>query len=367
MNEKNQVKSSLKNQIFFILECGILLGLILCLLNGFILLNFYRYPFLDNVTGWPYGILTGIIVMTVTALLRHTTVLVTKNHIIIRRGFCKKELDLKSFDAPVIIRREYKFSVTKKVSVKIGLRFLISGTAKTYRLFGFHEEDLEQVLLFVREQRSINMPVGQKLETLKSLAKRESEEVLPLSETDSGLTDSGESVEEKLPSGSFSIAPEKIRQYEKKNILKIGIIWLALAAAMLVFLLYGIADNGISKFQTVFFLLVLIVMLAAIPFQLLHLSRKIKLCPKTVKTDGNALWIGTVYFSFTGISAVTMTSPRKESDSIFPVQYWLTVKQNGEKHKFWLGSQASFGEYRQLCAVMEQAFVMRPGLLHFKG
>lgn len=71
MNEKKQIKSSLKNQIFFILECGILLGLILCLLNGFVLLNFYRYLFLDNITRWPYGILTGIIVMAVTALLRY--------------------------------------------------------------------------------------------------------------------------------------------------------------------------------------------------------------------------------------------------------------------------------------------------------
>lgn len=341
MKETKQVKSNIKKEIGFIFEWGILIGVILSILDAFSFLGLYRYVYLHTIVQWPIGILTGILIAAVVVLLRRTTVLVTRDSVIIRRIGKKIQLSINDFHEPVIRRKQYLlFGVLKKITLKIYLNFFYRNGTKAYRLFEFSEVELEQVIQSIREQCSENMPVEEKL----------------------AVQDSFNNMQEDSPSNMFSLSPEEIGQYERKTILKIGGICIILLAVMMIFILCGI-----DSFKVIFSVLLLCIMLGATLVLLLRLSWKIKRCPESIRVGGNAVWVGEKYFSYTSVSDISMTSPRKKSDSIYPVQYWMTIKENGEKYKYWLGSQASYGEYRHLCKIFEQALLMYPNKLRYKG
>lgn len=363
MEEKKQVKSSITKEIEFIFEWGILIGIIFSIIDAFPFLRLYRYLYLHMAARWPVGILTGIILAAIVMLLRRTTVLVKKDSVVIRRIGRSLQLSIDDFDMPVIKRKEHHFWVMKKIATKIYLSFSYPNGTKAYRLFEFSEMDLEQVIQFIREQCSENMPVEEKLAVWDSLNNMQ-EAIVGCGDThEKGL----ESVSDDSPSNVFAMLPEEIRQREKKTILKIGGIWLIILAAMLIFIFCGFSQSSKESFKIIFFMLIACILLAAVPFQLLQLSWKMKRCPKSIRIEGDAMWVGEKYFPYIGVAYISMTSPRKKSDSIFPVQYWMTIKENGEKHRYWLGSQASYGEYREICKILERALIMRPDKLKYKG
>lgn len=363
MKEIKQVKSSIKKEIEFIFEWGILIGIILSILDAFPFLQLYRYLSLHMAAKWPVGILTGIILAAIVMLLRRTTVLVKKDSVVIRRMGRSLQLSIDDFDMPVIKRKEHHFWVMKKIATKIYLSFSYLNGTKVYRLFEFSEMELEQVIQFIREQCSENMPVEEKLAVWDSL-----NNIQNVTSGWENMPEAGErSVGVDSPSNMFSLSPAEIRWNERKTILKIGGIWLIILAAMLIFILCGFSQSSGESFKMIFCVFLLCLLLAAVPVQLLQLSWKLKRCPESIRISGNAMWVGEKYFPYIGVSYISMTSPRKKSDSIFPVQYWMTIKENGEKHKYWLGSQASYGEYRELCKILEQALIMRPNKLKYTG
>ncbi|MCI5944886.1 MAG: hypothetical protein MRZ41_09350 [Eubacterium sp.] len=90
-----------------------------------------------------------------------------------------------------------------------------------------------------------------------------------------------------------------------------------------------------------------------------------RICARRILIGGEFIQIGEDTYTYTGTESIRLTSPRKESDSIFPVQRYLTVRAGGKKHKYWLGSQSSFGDYEKLCQELEQAMVFYPMKLEY--
>lgn len=337
MKEIKQVKSSIKKEMVFIFEWGIRIGVILSILKMFSIFKLCGGLYLHVIASWPIGILTGVLIATVVMLLRRTTVLVTRDGVTITRIGKRVQLSIDDFDAPVIRRKEHSFfEVLKKTTLKIYVNVSYRNGTKAYRLYEFSEKELEEVVQYIREQRNDNIPVKEKIAVVDSF------------------------------NVVFSLSRFEIKQHEKKTILKIGGIWLLVLEVMLIVFLRKFADSSMEYLKTILFIVILCTLLGAVPFQLFWIFWKCKFCPQTIRIGGDALWVDGEYFSYLALSYISMTSPRKESDSIFPVQYWITIKSNGKKYKYWLGSQASYGEYRELCKNLEQALVMRSNKLRYK-
>lgn len=66
------------------------------------------------------------------------------------------------------------------------------------------------------------------------------------------------------------------------------------------------------------------------------------------------------------IEKIRLTSPRKKSSSIFPVQRYIYVSANGMTKKYWLGSEVSFRAYGSLCRSLELSMVLHPSKLRYK-
>lgn len=359
MEAAKKVKSNIKKEIQFMFELGIVIGVILSLLDAVPFLGVYRFRYLYMASRWPVGMLTGIIIAAVVMLLRRTTVLVTRDRVVIRRMGRNLQFSIADFTMPVIRRKEHHIWLIKKVSTKIYLSFSYLNGTKAYQLFEFSETDLEQVLQFIREQCSANMPMEEKLAVRDSLNN--------MQEVTAGGEDRQEAVSGDSSFKVFSLFPEQIRQRERRTILKIGGIWIMILAAILILLLFGFSNSSGTSFKLIFCSFLGVIMLVSVPFQLLRLSWRMKCCPEVIRIGGNAMWVGEKYVPYIGVASIRMTSPRKESDSVFPVQYWMTIKENGEKHRYYLGSQASYGEYRELCNSLEQALIMRPDKLKYRG
>lgn len=371
MKEIKQVNSNIKKEMEFVIVWGILIGVILNILDMFpFFRNVFEYPLLRiyrrisvyTIGQWPVCMLTGVLIAAVVMLLRRTTVLVTKDVVTITRIGKKVQLSIDDFDAPVIQRKAHLlFDVLKWITLKIYLNFSYLNGTKSYRLFEFSEEELEKAIQYIREQRNENMPVEEKIAVLDSLNNMQNATMV----SESLYEDERETVQDKTPLNVFSLSRLEIKQYEQNTLLKIAGICLGLLVFLLV--CFWCKFFSMEDFKVIFAMLIGGITLAAVPFLLLWLFWKLKHCPQTIRICSDAMWVDEKYFTYTGLSYISMTSPRKQSDSAFPVQYWMTIKKNGEKHKYWLGSEASYGEYKELCKTLEKALIMHPNKMRYRG
>ena len=350
MTENKPVKGSIKIQIKFIFVWGILIGCLLYFLNFlyffglfkifrlFGLIGSFGWSLLYRVTKWPIAILTGIVIAGIMVVFRRVTVLVTKDSVVIKKIGQKVQLSIDDFEGADIKKKMHTIWYIVIVSTKVYLYFRNPNGTKAYRLFGFSDRKLEQVMQYIREQRSNNMPIEEKVEALNPL-------------------------KEDTPFNDIVISSAQIRHDERKMILRISGIGLILLVFAFIAVLVHVGME-ISLIINILFLLC--VLFGAVLIQLQHLSRKLMHCPEIIRINKNAMWIGEKCFSYTGISYINMTSPRKENNSIFPVQYWMTVEESEKTFKYWLGSQASFGEYEDFCKTLEQAMLMHADKLRYK-
>lgn len=303
--------------------------------------RFFRFLgvlWLYRITEWPTAILTGIVIAGIVDVFRRTTVLVTKDSVVIKKIGQKVQLSIDDFEGADIKKKRHTIWYIVIVSTKVYLYFRNPNGTKAYRLFGFSDRKLEQVMQYIREQRSNNMPIEEKVEALNPL-------------------------KEGTSFHDIFISSAQIRHDERKTILRISGIGLIILSVSVI---AGLKKSNMETFVIINILFLYCVLIGAVLMQLQLLSRKLTYCPETIRINKDAMWIGEKCFSFAGISYINVTSPRKENNSIFPVQYWMTVKDSEKTFKYWLGSQASFGEYEDFCKTLEQAMLMHTDKLRYK-
>ena len=203
------------------------------------------------------------------------------------------------------------------LSVKCYLIFCKDNEVKKFRLYGFGEKDLEKLLAVLREKQMKYMEIEKRFALVETYEKNASEALFSERKREHSSTVCTDLADDKTVKGEYLLPPKQLIAKEKNTVRKIGLIFLG------------------------------------------------RICARRILIGGEFIQIGEDTYTYTGIESIRLTSPRKESDSIFPVQRYLTVRTCGKKHKYWLGSQSSFGDYEKLCQELEQAMVFYPMKLEY--
>lgn len=228
----------------------------------------------------------------------------------------------------------------KVTSYKCGLKL----NGRYVRLYGFGEKAFERLADEIRLMQAENIPLEEKV----SAETQSLYEPIVLLSAD-GLD------------GQYFIPRDKIIREEKKLIGKIAAISIAIAAVLIFIGLDG------AGFKEIIALMIAACMAVSCPFLLIGCFKRAKLFPEKIKISGEHLYIGEDHFTLTGIDCAVLTSPRKKSDSIYPVQYYLKIKDGGKVHKYWLGSSLLCENYYdEFCKEMSKAFAMFPKKLVIK-
>lgn len=352
MNRSGRITSSSREEILFVIKWGILSGCIICALesviNIFRLITFYiPIPYIwyaERFAAWPFGMIPGFLFAVLAMAFRRTAVEINRDYVCIRRIGKKQVLSIQNFAEPSVVKKSFSVSAFQFTILKVYLLFYEKQETKPYRLFEFTEKDLERVIKEIRIQQAAGLPVEEKIHMQDSFAHR--------------TEDSSEDV--------FYLPSDVLISREKETLRKTGMIELGLAAVLLILFLYTCIIDHEFNWELLVALTAMVLMLITMPFRISALSKKRKLCAERIVLDGSHIWIRSNGYSFSGITAVCLTSPRKSSNSITPVQYYMTVTQNSERRKYWLGSQSSFGDYNKLCKRLEEAMIMYPGKLSYK-
>ena len=203
------------------------------------------------------------------------------------------------------------------LSVKCYLIFCKDNEVKKIRLYGFGEKDLEKLLAVLREKQMKYMEIEKRFALVETYEKNASEALFSERKREHSSTVCTDLADDKTVKGEYLLLPKQLIAKEKNTVRKIGLIFLG------------------------------------------------RICARRILIGGEFIQIGEDTYTYTGIESIRLTSPRKESDSIFPVQRYLTVRAGGKKHKYWLGSQSSFGDYEKLCQELEQAMFFYPKKLEY--
>lgn len=291
------------------------------------------------------SLIWGILVAIVIAAIRSTKVIVTSEGITISKIYKKVEISFKDFCEPEVIKKKSGISIFVVLLTKIYLKAEESGEIRKYRLNEFSEEKLEEVMHFVRLMTVDNMALEEKFEVQDALNE------MTLEEDAEDVT-------------VFRLPLEAVKKGEKMVLL----FWLGLAglSGVLVLLTLNWGNVWESGVLAYFFAGMMCICLLAVPVQFAVSQIRIKKCPEYIRMNGNGIQIGKSYYSVSGVKTIRTTSPRKKTDSIFPVQYHMTVKAMGEKKNYYLGSELTFDDYQMFCELLEQVFVMEPQKLKFR-
>lgn len=282
----------------------------------------------------------GVLAAVLSVLLRRTSVAVSSDGITVKRagvnvilfgiGSIEPKSDISSSTVEML----------KVTSYKCGLKL----NGRYVRLYGFGEKAFERLADEIRLMQAENIPLEEKV----SAETQSLYEPIVLLSAD-GLD------------GQYFIPHDKIIREEKKLIGKIAAISIAIAAVLIFIGLDG------AGFKEIIALMIAACMAVSCPFLLIGCFKRAKLFPEKIEISGEHLYIGEDHFTLTGIDYAVLTSPRKKSDSIYPVQYYLKIKDGGKVHKYWLGSSLLCENYYdEFCKEMSKAFAMFPKKLVIK-
>lgn len=351
MSKDRKYRGALWGAVLRIFVYGILTGWVMEFLSLLILFGF-QYDLLYLLYGiihWPNGLLWGMFVSGVIVCLRWTTIEIEKDRICICRVGYRKCFDLTCFLDSTLKRKMHIGSYSKYMTVKCYLLFAAQDGIKTCSLYGFGEKELERVLEAIRTAQAKNLSEEEKTAIVKEYSDEVSEALIQGRESEN----------------EFLLPASDLIRKEKVLLRRISLLVAVIA------ILIGIIDtHEIFVRQTFSVQLLLITMLAVIlpVFMIVMyagLGRKRRSCAERIVIDGSHLQVGRHYYSYAGIEAVRLTSPRKRSSSIFPVQRYLYICAAGKTTKYWLGSESSFGAYESLCESLERGMVLYPDKLRY--
>ncbi len=352
MSEKKRFTASFGREVLSVIKWGILFGCAICILESVVNISrlmviYLPIPYiwyLGRLIAWPLGMIPGFILALLRTFFHHTVVEIDKKQVCIRRPGKKYVLPIGRYANSSVNKKSFSVSALQFTILKVYLLFYEQHGTKAYRLYTFTEKDLEKVIKEIRVQHAAGM---------------ETEEKVHLQEQFDAPVDGA-------PENVFDLSSEKLIAAEKRTIKKIALLELGLAAVLLLLLLGDVFTDGGWNWELPLVLAVLILMLLALPLRIAALGRKKSKCAERIALDSSHIWIGGSCYSFLSISAICMTSPRENNGSVMPAQYYMTITQNKERRKYWLGSQVSFGGYAGMCRKLEKAMIMYPGKLSYK-
>lgn len=282
----------------------------------------------------------GVLAAVLSVLLRRTSVAVSSDGITVKRAGVNVYCSASESIEPKSDISSSTVEMLKVTSYKCGLKL----NGRYVRLYGFGEKAFERLADEIRLMQAENVPLEEKV----SVETQSLYEPIVLLSAD-GLD------------GQYFIPRDKIIREEKKLIGKIAAISIAIAAVLIFIGLDG------AGFKEIIALMIAACMAVSCPFLLIGCFKRAKLFPEKIEISGEHLYIGEDHFTLTGIDCAVLTSPRKKSDSIYPVQYYLKIRDGGKVHKYWLGSSLLCENYYgEFCKEMSKAFAMFPKKLVIK-
>lgn len=340
------------NTLIRIFIYGVLLGCVFALLAFFILL-YIPVPLLwrlYEIFRWPEGIFTGVIVSAGVILLRRTTVEIEGDKVSVSRVGYKERFELSQFMNSSIRRKVHIGSFSKFVTVKCYLIFIVPSGIRKCRLYGFGERELEKLLEAMRSSEAEYLTDEEKAAIMEKYSREASEALIYGREGDN---------EFRLPA---SLLVKKERDFLRK----ISLIMLGIIAVVGILDAYEILGNHTFSIQLFFASLLASLLLILIIASYIGLGIKRGICAERIIVDGTHLQVGGQYYAYSGIEQIRLTSPRKRSSSIFPVQRYMYIAAEGRTKKYWLGSQVSFGLYEDFCMSLERGIASYPGKLVYR-
>lgn len=309
---------------------GVLAGCVLSLTASFVLVWIPGAWWLYCVFRWPTGLLFGLLLSFGAVFLSQSSVEIEGERICVRRAGHKEYFHLTQFAGSSVTRNTHIGSYSKFTTVKCYLDFTTPEGIRRCRLYGFGERDLERVLEAVRGGQA-------------------------------GQLDDREKTENE-----FLFSSSMLIMRERDCMRKIGLVAFGAAAAVGIIDAYEMIGKHTFRIQLLFLTLLALMLLIFVFATYAGLSKKRKICAERIVIDGDHILVGIDYYSCSVIEKIRLTSPRKKSDSVFPVQRYMYISSEGKTRKYWLGSEVSSrGLYGSFCVSLEQAMVLYPDKLKY--
>lgn len=315
--------------------CGSVISVVTYYLAFFTDIRLFSY--LDRILEWPNALIPGFVIALIYAMCRRTTVTIGKEQIQISRGLHRWNLPVETFDDAATSKKLVNHSFLVLYFVKRHLVFNDVSGEKKYRIYDVTDTQMEDIVRWIREQKMMDMPIEEKVAIQNSLDKEEKGQ-------------------------DFHLNTDKIWNNEKSYMYKrTGIVFIVGVMLLLIgkdtMLMYVVSAELVAVIAILYGL--------SAPLQALYLKRKSKKCPEHIRICSGCIWVGDNRYSYGALSKIRLTSPRKKSMGAEPVNRYLWVFTNGEKTKYWLGSDVSFGEYGRLCDCLEKATFAYPGKVQY--
>ncbi len=299
------------------------------------------FSFLYWVLEWPKALIPGFIIGFVYIMCRRTAVTVSKSQVQIKRGFRTWVFPIETFSDVFTTKNFVGHNLFFAYFVKRYLVFDDGGKETQCRVYDMTEDQTETIVQYIREQQLLDLPIEDKIAIQETL-------------------------EEEDGYNEFFIDPIEIYHDEKQYLYKISLIVLV---AGFVLLVLALLDSSTPMFEIIpneILATIAIIYAMTAPLKAMYLKRKSKQCPRHIRVGSDAIWINDTRYTYSSLTRLRLTSPRKRTLGNDKFNYYFWIENNGEKKKYWLGSEVSFGGYEQLCDCLEQAFFAYPEKITYK-
>lgn len=341
--ENKTIRSHLGLTALAILIWGVLWGCIIDIVIYvfYFFTNFPIFSFLYWILEWPKALIPGFIIGFIHVMCRRTTVTIGKEQVQIKRRFRTRVFPIEAFSDVITTKKFVGHNMFFAYFVK---RYMVfdEGSWKTqYRVYDMTEDQTEAIVQCIREQRMVDLPIEDKIAIQETL-------------------------EEEDGYNEFFLDPAEVYNDEKQYLYKISIILLVSGIALLVL---GLLDDNTSIFAiipTEILAIVVIIYAMTAPLKAVYLKKKSKQCPRYIRVGSDAIWINDTRYTYSSLTRLQLTSPRKRTLGNDKFNRYIWIENNGEKKKYWLGSDVSFGGYERLCDCLDHAFFAYPKKITYK-
>lgn len=355
--KNKRISSHVGIQICYFFLMGYLIAFVMTIFEAFVnipLPPVYLLWRIREMMEWPQSMILGLVISGSIVICRWTVVEVTREHVFIRRLFTSKMLRLEDFVKHEVRNKEIMISALYLKLSKAYLVFNTSNATKKYRLYAFRDKQMEAVLEQIRLQRNRNLSIEEKIEIQDAV----NENVF--------YADEEVELEEELSNNEFFFPVNVFVRCEKQRVKYVMRILLIVGAILLIGTIQEIASGDMIAYDASVAIIACVVMISAYPVLMWHISKRSKMCPERIFIDGEHIWVDKQCFHFNNVTSIELTSVHKATDSVYAVQYYMTIYQLGEYYKFWLGSEGSNAGYSSFCQVLERALVMYPEKIRYK-
>ena len=338
MTQEQRIQSNVSRMFIAMLIWGVVFGCVISIVAYFTNL-FLAFPipyYLSRMFEWPECLVLGFAIAFLYVLSRRTTVTVTKEQIQIQRGFKKWQFPVASFYNTDTQKKMIGYNLFVFYYTKRYLVFKEASEKKKYRIYDITENRLEQIVQCIREQNNANLTIEEKID-IQTLLDDETERT------------------------EFVLNGNTLYGKEKKFLFFTAKLWIGIIAVLSLILLIDYKASSTVRPMFVLLLVLFVCMLLVLPFQILILKKKSKNCPGRIIITSDRFFVGGKSYSYSSVLQIKLTSPEKKSSSIYAVQRYMQIVESGGKKKYWMGSDTSYGSYRQLCKCLEEATFAYPG------